>query len=71
VGLDHVGIGTDPDLLSPRAGSTNSAWPGMTGGFFNTIAAEMLAQGFTPAEIAKFGGGNYCRVFGKATAGRA
>jgi membrane dipeptidase len=71
VGIDHVGIGTDTDLLSPRAGSTNSAWPGMTGGFFNTIAAEMLAQGFTPAEIAKFGGGNYCRVFGKATAGRA
>jgi membrane dipeptidase len=71
VGIDHVGIGTDTDLLSPRAGSTNSAWPGMTGGFFNTIAAEMLVQGFTPSDIAKFGGGNYCRVFGKATAGHA
>lgn len=71
VGIDHVGIGSDTDLLSPRTGGTNTAWPGMTDGFFNTVAAEMLAQGFTPAEIAKFGGGNYCRVFAKATSGHA
>jgi membrane dipeptidase len=70
-GIDHVGIGSDTDLLSPRAGNTNSAWPGMTGGFFDAVAAEMLLQGFTPADIAKFGGGNYCRVFDKATAGHA
>jgi hypothetical protein len=31
----------------------------------------MLRQGFTPDEIAKIGGGNYCRVFGKATVGQA
>jgi membrane dipeptidase len=68
VGIDHVGIGSDTDLLSPRAGNTNSAWPGMTGGFFDAVAAEMLLQGFTPDDIAKFGGGNYCRVFDKATA---
>jgi membrane dipeptidase len=69
-GIDHVGIGTDSNLLSARRG-TNSAWPGVTGGFFNVVAAEMLAQGFTPDEIAKVGGGNYCRVFGAATAGHA
>jgi hypothetical protein len=42
----------------------------MTGGFFNAVAAEMLLQGFTPADVAKFGGGNYCRVFDASTAGR-
>jgi membrane dipeptidase len=71
VGIDHVGIGSDTDLLSAPGKGTNYTWPVMTDGFFNTIAAEMLSQGFTPDEIAKFGGGNYCRVFAKATAGHA
>jgi membrane dipeptidase len=72
VGIDHVGIGTDSDLLSPRAGQgTNKAWPGLTGGFFPAVVGEMLHQGFTADDIGKAGGGNYCRVFGKATAGRA
>lgn len=31
----------------------------------------MLHQGFAPGEIAKIGGGNFCRVFDKVTAGRA
>jgi hypothetical protein len=31
----------------------------------------MLRQGFTPDDISKVGGGNYCRVFGKVTAARA
>ena len=71
VGVDHAGIGSDTDLLSSRVGQgTNKAWAGLTLGFFNAIAAEMLAQGFTASDIAKIGGGNYCRVFGKATAGR-
>lgn len=70
IGIDHVGIGSDTDLLSSRVGSgTNRAWPDLTGGFFPAIAGEMLRQGFTPDEITKVGGGNYCRVFGKATAG--
>jgi len=69
VGIDHVGIGSDTDLLSSREGQgTNMAWPGLTGGFFNAVAAEMLKQGFTPEEIGKVGGGNYCRVFDKVTA---
>jgi membrane dipeptidase len=72
VGIDHVGIGTDSDLLSSRAGQgTNSAWPGLTGGFFYAVVREMLLQGFTPDDIGKVGGGNYCRVFGKVTAGHA
>lgn len=70
VGVDHVGIGSDTDLLSARVGQgTNEAWAGLTGGFFSAIASEMLLQGFTPDDIGKVGGGNYCRVFGKVTAG--
>jgi membrane dipeptidase len=70
IGIEHVGIGTDTDLLSSRVGSgTNRAWPGLKGGFFNAVVAEMLRQGFTPDEIAKVGGGNYYRVFDKVTEG--
>ena len=72
VGIDHVGIGTDTDLLSSRAGQgTNKAYPGMTAGFFPTVVAEMLRQGFTPDDIGKVGGGNFCRIFGKVTAGHS
>src|SRR5580704_3915623 len=72
VGADYVGIGTDSDLLSSRAGQgTNKAWPGLTGGFFHAVVGEMLLQGFTPDDIGKVGGGNFCRVFGKVTAGHA
>src|SRR5580693_1061626 len=70
VGIDHVGIGSDTDLLSTRAGQgTNKAWSGLSGGFFPAVVGEMLLQGFTPDEIGKVGGGNFCRVFGKVTAG--
>ena len=69
VGIDQVGIGTDTDLLSSRVGQgTNTAWPGLTGGFFHAVVGEMLLQGFTPDDIGKVGGGNYCRIFGKVTA---
>ena len=69
VGVDHVGIGTDTDLLSSRVGQgTNEAWPGLGSPFFAALIGEMLRQGFSPGEAAKVGGGNYCRVFGKATA---
>jgi membrane dipeptidase len=70
IGIDHVGIGTD--ILSSRPGqSTNAAWPGQSGGFFKAAVAEMLRQGFTPGEIGKIGGGNFCRVFDKVTTGHA
>jgi membrane dipeptidase len=72
VGIDHTGIGSDTDLLSSRAGQgANKAWPDLTGGFFAATVGEMLRQGFTPDEIGKVGGGNFCRVFGKVTAGHA
>ena len=72
IGIDHVGIGTDTDLLSARIGQgTNKAYPPMAGGFFPAVVGEMLRQGFTADEIGKVGGGNYCRVFGKVTAGHA
>jgi membrane dipeptidase len=72
IGIDHVGIGTDSDLLSSRVGQgTNKSWPGMTEGFFYAVVGEMLLHGFTPDEIGKVGGENYCRIFGKVTAGRA
>lgn len=71
-GIDHVGIGSDTDMLSSRPGqSSNAAWPGMPGGFFRAIVAEMLRQGFTPDQIGKIGGGNFLRVFDKVTSGTA
>src|SRR6202044_2153350 len=43
IGIDHVGIGTDTDLLSARVGQgTNRAWPTLTGGFFYAVVGEML-----------------------------
>ena len=72
IGIDHVGIGTDTDLLSSRDGQgTNRVWPGMTGGFFPVVVGEMRVQGFSPDDIGKVGGGNFCRVFGKVTAGHS
>ena len=72
IGIDHVGIGTDLDLLSSRTGQgTNRVWPEATGGFFHIVVAEMLRQGFAPEEISKVGGGDFCRVFEQATAHHA
>ncbi len=72
IGVDHLGIGSGTDLLSSRVGSgRNPAWPDLTGGFVRAVAGEMLYQGFTPDEIAKVGGGNYCRIFGEVTATHA
>jgi membrane dipeptidase len=68
IGVEHVGIGTDDDLLSSRTGTgLNRAWQGMTGGFYPTVVEEFLRQGFTAEEIAKVSGGNFGRVFGAVT----
>jgi membrane dipeptidase len=71
VGVGHVGIGTDTDLTPPRGKGplpyTNGIWKDQAGGFFFAVVGEMLKQGFTPEEIGKIGGGNFCRVFGKVT----
>jgi membrane dipeptidase len=73
--VDHVGIGTDTVLPRPDPligiPSTNDIWEDQHGGFFYVVAGEMLKQGFTPEEIGKIGGGNFCRVFAKVTEGHA
>ena len=72
IGIDHVGIGTDTDLTaSYMLPYTNRIWTDQNSGFFYAVTAEMLKQGFTAEEIGKFGGGNFCRVFGKVTAAHA
>jgi membrane dipeptidase len=72
VGVDHVGIGTDTDMTSSYIlPYTNQIWADQGSGFFYSVVGEMLKQGFTAAEIGKIGGGNFCRVFDKATAGHA
>lgn len=71
-GIDHVGIGTDSNITSSNLlPYTNQIWPDQNGGFFYAVAGEMLEQGFNAAEIGKFGGGNFCRVFGKVTSAHA
>jgi membrane dipeptidase len=64
VGADHVCIGTDSKLMT----GTNKIWADQTTGFYYTIVDAMLKNGFSETEIGKIGGGNFCRVFDKATA---
>ena len=72
IGVDHVGIGSDTDVLSSRPGQAlNTAWSGFSGPFFPAFVAEILHQGFAPADVVKIGGGDFCRVFDKVAAGRA
>ena len=76
IGIDHVCIGTDTKL-TPALGQnhnrigerTNLAWQDQTQGFYFVVADAMLKTGFTPDEISKIGGGNFCRVFDATTAG--
>jgi len=46
---------------------TNQAWQDQKAGFYYAVVDAMFKKGFTPDEISKVGGGNFCRVFGKAT----
>lgn len=46
---------------------TNLAWQNQKFGFYYTVVDAMLKVGFTEDEIAKFGGGNFCRLFESAT----
>ena len=50
---------------------TNEVWPDQKVGFYDAVVGEMVKQGFTDDEIGKIGGGNFCRVFGQATAVRS
>ncbi|WP_461139281.1 dipeptidase [Spirosoma pomorum] len=73
VGTEHVSIGTDtkmapPGNANPRFGKkTNQTWEGQQDGFFYTVVESLLKTGFTEKEIEQIGGGNYCRLFDKAT----
>ncbi len=46
---------------------TNEAWAEQKSGFYYAVVDAMLKTGFTPDEIKKIGGGNFCRVFDAAT----
>ena len=50
---------------------TNEAWQDQQFGFYYAVVDALLKTGFTKEEIAKIGGGNYCRLFEAATAGHA
>ena len=63
VGIDHVGIGTDMDGISPPsfAGYDDyGEWP--------SIGAALLARGRSRTDVAKVLGGNFRRVFAEVTA---
>jgi len=82
VGVDHVGIGTDTMIALPQGAGerkgpiditrkdTNDFFPDESRGFFYATANEMLQQGFSPEEIGKIIGGNYCGLFGMITGKR-
>ncbi|MFT3822758.1 MAG: membrane dipeptidase [Chitinophagaceae bacterium] len=54
----------------PRVGErTNEAWKDQKDGFYYVVVDALLKTGFNENEIAKIGGGNYCRVFDAATKG--
>lgn len=48
---------------------TNEAWKDQKVGFYYAVVDALLKTGFAEEDIAKFGGGNFCRVFDAATKG--
>jgi membrane dipeptidase len=62
------GPGGGPGRGRMGGGTTNQAWADQKVGFYYAVVGEMVKQGFSDAEIGKIGGGNFCRVFGAATA---
>jgi membrane dipeptidase len=62
-GVDHVGIGTDMDGISPPAFVSYedyTEWP--------SIAATLLARGYSRDDVAKVMGGNFLRVYREVAA---
>lgn len=49
------------------AEGTNNAWGIEKQGFYYTVVESLLTAGYKEEEIAKIGGGNYCRIFDAAT----
>ncbi len=63
IGVDHVGIGTDMDGISPPsfvAYDDYAEWPSVTG--------ALLARGYSRDDVAKVAGGNFLRVFDEVIA---
>ena len=61
VGVDHVGIGTDMDGISPPSFVSYddyAEWP--------SLGAALLARGYSRDDVAKVTGGNFLRVFREA-----
>lgn len=46
---------------------TNEVWANQKVGFYYAVVDAMLKTDFTEEEIAKIGGGNFCRIFDAAT----
>ncbi|MGC4038136.1 MAG: membrane dipeptidase [Chitinophagaceae bacterium] len=46
---------------------TNETWAAQKAGFYYVVVDALLKAGFNEEEIAKIGGGNYCRIFSAAT----
>jgi membrane dipeptidase len=73
VGTEYVCIGTDTRMALPSNSNdwfgrkTNQSWENEKEGFFYTVVDSMLQTGFTEKEIEQIGGGNYGRIFDKAT----
>lgn len=64
VGVDHVGVGTDMDGISPASFVSfddYAEWP--------SIGAALLARGRSREDVAKVLGGNFLRVFAEVAAG--
>ncbi|HEY1547601.1 MAG TPA: membrane dipeptidase [Kofleriaceae bacterium] len=61
IGIDHVGIGTDMDLLTPKRD-----WTDARPSFVAATVAELQRHGFHDDEVAKLVGRNYLRVFAAA-----
>ena len=58
VGVDHVGIGTDMDGISPASFASfddYAEWP--------SITASLLARGYSREDVAKVAGENFLRVY--------
>lgn len=82
-GTNGLGGGPDGGQRGPAPGGgpggkrqrfgerTNRVWSDQKVGFYFAVVEQMLKQGFTPEEIRKIGGGNFCRAFDAATAGHA
>ena len=63
IGVDHVGIGTDMDGISPPsflAWDDYREWP--------TLGAALLSRGHSAADVAKVTGGNFRHVFAEVAA---